>query len=384
MVSASGVFLASFPSPDRGVWHLGPIPIRAYALCIIAGIIVAIWWGERRFVARGGQPGTVIDVAVFAVPFGLVGGRLYHVITDYDRYFGAGRNAVDALKIWDGGLGIWGAIALGGVGAWVGCRRRGVPLPAFADAVAPGIAVAQAIGRLGNYFNQELFGGETTLPWGLEIYKRVNDQGLEDPLGGVAINHIPERIVHPTFLYELLWDVAVAVLVVWADRRFRLGHGRAFALYVAGYTAGRTWIELMRTDPARHILGLRVNVWVSILVFIGAVAYLIYARRLGAREDLAALTAAPDEDAGSDAAPDSEADSEAEVEADPDAEVTGEADAEVTGEADAGVTGEVADSEGEAPATGEEPASVPAGKPDQDPEAAEPAPTRKDTEPPSA
>ena len=128
MVSASSVFLASFPSPDRGVWHLGPIPIRAYALCIIVGIIVAIWWGERRFVARGGQPGTVIDVAVFAVPFGLIGGRLYHVATDYDRYFGAGKDPLDALRIWDGGLGVWGAIALGGVGAWIGCRRRGICL----------------------------------------------------------------------------------------------------------------------------------------------------------------------------------------------------------------------------------------------------------------
>jgi prolipoprotein diacylglyceryl transferase len=307
VVSASSVILASFPSPDRGVWHLGPIPIRAYALCIIVGIIVAIWWGERRFVARGGQSGTVVDVAVFAVPFGLIGGRLYHVITDYDRYFGAGKNPVDALKIWDGGLGIWGAIALGALGAWIGCRRRGVPLPAFADAVAPGIAVAQGIGRIGNYFNQELFGGDTTLPWGLEIYKRVNDQGLEDPLGGVAVNHIPERIVHPTFLYELLWDVAVALVVLFADRRFRLGHGRAFALYVAGYTLGRTWIELMRTDAARHVFGVRINVWVSIIVFIAAVVYFILAKSKGEREVLAAPEEdIPTEDADEAAAEDSE------------------------------------------------------------------------------
>ncbi|HET9138954.1 prolipoprotein diacylglyceryl transferase [Actinophytocola sp.] len=343
MVSASSVFLASFPSPDRGVWHLGPIPIRAYALCIIAGIIVAIWWGERRFVARGGQPGTVIDVAVFAVPFGLVGGRLYHVATDYDRYFGPGKDPLDALRIWDGGLGIWGAIALGGVGAWIGCRRRKVPLPAFADAVAPGIAVAQAIGRLGNYFNQELYGGDTTLPWGLEIYRRVNEQGFDDPLGGVAVNNIPERIVHPTFLYELLWDLAVAALVVWADRRYRLGHGRAFALYVAGYTAGRTWIELMRTDPAREVFGLRINVWVSIVVFLGAVAYLIWAKRLGPREDLAALTAPKDADT-TEAEP---ADSEAEPAED------------ATDDAEVDVEDEPAPAE-----AAEEPANVPAGKPD--------------------
>ena len=124
MNPAANAFLASIPSPDRGVWHLGFIPIRAYALCIIAGIIVALWWGERRWVARGGTKGTVVDIAVFAVPFGLVGGRLYHVITDYYRYFGPGKNPLDALKIWDGGLGIWGAVALGAVGAWIGCRKK--------------------------------------------------------------------------------------------------------------------------------------------------------------------------------------------------------------------------------------------------------------------
>ncbi|HEV8558182.1 MAG TPA: prolipoprotein diacylglyceryl transferase [Actinophytocola sp.] len=350
VVTASSVFLASFPSPDRGVWHLGPIPIRAYALCIIVGIIVAIWWGERRLVARGGQAGTVIDVAVYAVPFGLVGGRLYHVITDYDRYFGEGKNPLDALKIWDGGLGIWGAIALGAVGALIGCRRRGVPLPAFADAVAPGIVVAQAIGRIGNYFNQELYGGHTDLPWGLEIYKRFNDAGIEDPLGGVAAadhEQIVGSPVHPTFLYELLWNLAVAALVIWADRRFRLGHGRAFALYVAGYTAGRTWIELMRTDTARHIFGVRINVWVSIIVFLAAVAYFIYAQRLGEREDLAALTAEPDETEGAEPA-------EPADESEPEDE----------------------DAEEKEPSAEDEPANVPAGKPDEDDKPAEP--TAKD------
>ncbi|WP_130346633.1 prolipoprotein diacylglyceryl transferase [Herbihabitans rhizosphaerae] len=283
--------LASFPSPDRGVWEIGPIPIRAYALCIIAGIIVAIWWGEKRLRARGGAPGTVIDVAVWAVPFGLIGGRIYHLITDFPTYFGDGpKTPIDALKIWEGGLGIWGAIAFGAVGALIGCRRAGVPLPAFADAVAPGIVVAQAIGRLGNYFNQELYGGPTDLPWGLEIYRRVNESGGVDPLNGVAIGS-PIEVVHPTFLYELLWNLGVAALVVWADRRFRLGHGRAFALYVAGYTAGRFWIELMRTDFANTILGVRVNVFTSALLFVGAIAYFVIARNRGEREDLAALRA---------------------------------------------------------------------------------------------
>jgi len=261
--SAAAAFLATIPSPDRGVWHLGFIPIRAYALCIIAGIVVALWWGERRWVARGGTKGTVIDVAVFAVPFGLVGGRLYHVITDSYRYFGPGKNPLDALKIWDGGLGIWGAVALGAVGALIACRKKGIPLPAMADTLAAPLVVAQAIGRLGNYFNQELYGAHTSLPWGLEIYERTNpDTGVTD----------------------LLWNLGVALLVVWADKKFRLGHGRAFAVYVMGYTAGRGWIELMRTDTASHVLGLRVNVWTSILLFIAGVVYFVLAKKRGPRE----------------------------------------------------------------------------------------------------
>ena len=284
-------FLANIPSPDRGVWHVGPIPIRAYALCIIAGIVVAVIWGERRLVARGGQPGTVVDVAVFAVPFGLVGGRLYHIATDYETYFGPGGHPIDALKIWQGGLGIWGAIALGGVGAWIGCRRRGVPLPFFADAVAPAIVTAQAIGRIGNYFNEELYGGPTTLPWGLEIYARVvPGTSIPDQLGGVAVDQTPVVVVHPTFLYELIWNLLVAALVVWADRRFVLGHGRAFAVYVAGYTLGRFFIEQMRSDPATRVFGdVRINTVVSAVVFLGAVTYLVLVRK--PREDLSAAPA---------------------------------------------------------------------------------------------
>ncbi len=287
-------YLATIPSPDQGVWQLGPIPLRAYALCIILGIILAIWWGERRWVARGGLKGEVTDIAVFAVPFGLVGGRLYHVATDYHKYFGEGRNPLEALAIWNGGLGIWGAIALGGVGAWIACRRKGIPLPAMADALAPGIVAAQAVGRLGNYFNQELYGGPTTLPWGLEIYERVDPEtGFKDELGGVALDHTPIEIVHPTFLYELLWNLGVALLIVWADRKFRLGHGRVFALYVAGYTAGRFWIELMRTDPATEVFGLRINVITSAVVFLGAVVYFVLAAKKGGRE----VIVRPDPDA---------------------------------------------------------------------------------------
>ncbi|MFD5245800.1 prolipoprotein diacylglyceryl transferase [Amycolatopsis sp. NPDC058340] len=321
--TASAAFLATIPSPDQGVWHIGPVPIRAYALCIIAGIIVAIWLGERRWVNRGGTKGTVIDVAVFAVPFGLIGGRLYHVITDNQLYFGEGKNPLNALKIWDGGLGIWGAIALGAVGALIACRRRGIPLPAMADALAPGIVIAQAIGRLGNYFNQELYGAHTDLPWGLEIYQRYNPTNPDDFLNGIAIGHVPlpDSPVHPTFLYELIWNLGVALLVIWADKKFRLGHGRAFALYVAGYTAGRFWIEMMRTDTANHILGLRVNVWTSILLFAAAVAYFVLAAKRGPREAPETLWSkdVPREDSASDTSDASDSgESHAEVAAAPD------------------------------------------------------------------
>ncbi|MEV6606448.1 prolipoprotein diacylglyceryl transferase [Kutzneria sp. NPDC051319] len=292
---ATTLNLASFPSPPQGVWHLGPIPIRAYALCIIVGIIVAIVWGEKRFQARGGQKGFITDLAVWAVPFGLVGGRLYHLATDWRTYFGPGGNPIGALEVWNGGLGIWGAIALGGVGALIGARRRGIPLPAVADAIAPGIVLAQAIGRLGNYFNQELYGRVTDVPWALEIFNRVDPAtGVADPINGVAQGPATE-LVHPTFLYELLWNIGVALLVVWADKRFKLGHGRAFALYVAAYTAGRFWIELMRDDTATLVFGVRVNVWVAALVFIGAVVYMIVARKRGPREDLVAIREAREE-----------------------------------------------------------------------------------------
>ncbi|SDM37614.1 prolipoprotein diacylglyceryl transferase [Allokutzneria albata] len=288
-MTISTAFLATIPSPAQGVWEIGPIPIRAYALFTIIGIVVAIWWGEKRLIARGGPAGVVNDVAVFAVPFGIVGGRIYHVITDNHLYFGEGKDPIRALYVWEGGLGIWGAIALGAVGAWIGCRRKGVPLPVFADAVAPCIAVAHAIARIGNYFNQELYGSHTTLPWGLEIYHRVNADGVADQLNGISNGiPLPGSPVHPTFLYELLWNLGVALLVVFVDRRLRLGHGRAFALYVAGYTLGRTWIELMRTDPATLVFGVRVNVWVSILVFLGALACFVWTRRKGPREVLGA------------------------------------------------------------------------------------------------
>ena len=268
-----------FPSPPQGVWHLGPLPIRAYALFIITGIVVALLIGDRRWEARGGQRGVIYDIALWVVPFGLVGGRLYHLATDWRTYWGPGGAGLGAaVRIWDGGLGIWGAVALGGVGAWIGCRRRGIPLPAFGDAVAPGIILAQAIGRLGNYFNQELYGRETTLPWGLEIFYRRDPSGYIDPhsLDGVSTGQVA-LVVQPTFLYELIWNVLVFAVLIYADRRFTLGHGRLFALYVASYCIGRFGVELLRDDTATHIAGIRINSFTSTFVFIGAVVYIMVA-----------------------------------------------------------------------------------------------------------
>ncbi|SOD58533.1 prolipoprotein diacylglyceryl transferase [Streptomyces zhaozhouensis] len=276
--------LASIPSPGTSEIELGPLPLRGYAVCIIIGVFLAIWLGGRRWTQRGGQPGTVADIAVWAVPFGLIGARIYHVVTDHQLYFDEGRDPVDAFKIWDGGIGIWGAIAGGALGAWVACRRRGIALPPMADAIAPGIAFAQAIGRWGNWFNQELYGRPTDVPWALHI----DEENISPEFRGVY------DTFHPTFLYESLWCVGVGVLVIWADRRFRLGHGRSFALYVAAYTVGRFWIEYLRIDEAHEFLGLRLNNWTSIVVFLGAVAYLVVsARRHPGREE--AVEPSPDD-----------------------------------------------------------------------------------------
>jgi len=282
--------IAYFPSPPRGVWHLWLLPIRAYALFIVAGIVAALLIGDRRWAARGGERGVIYDIALWAVPFGLIGGRLYHLATDWRTYFGeGGAGPWAALRIWDGGLGIWGAVALGGVGAWIACRRRGIPLPAFGDAIAPGIVLAQAVGRIGNYFNQELFGHETTMPWGLEIFYRRDPAGFVDvhSLDGTSTGQLA-MVVQPTFLYELLWNLLVFALLIFLDRRFTIGHGRLFALYVAGYCVGRFCIELLRDDTATHIAGIRINSFTSTFVFIGAVVYLILAPK--GREDPATLS----------------------------------------------------------------------------------------------
>jgi prolipoprotein diacylglyceryl transferase len=268
-----GLIAGFIPSPDQGVWHLFGVPIRAYALCIIAGVLAAVWLGNRRWVARGGKDGQVADVAIVAVPFGLVGARLYHVITDHSLYFGEGRDPLDALKVWHGGLGIWGAIAGGALGAWFACRHYGIRLRPLADALAPALLLAQAIGRWGNYFNQELFGGPTRKPWGLKI------DAAKVPDGFDIAEHFdqPPYTFHPTFLYECLWNLGAMGVVIWLDRKLRLGFGRAFALYVMAYCAGRGWIEYLRIDTVEYddVLGLRLNVWTSIVLFTLALVYFV-------------------------------------------------------------------------------------------------------------
>ncbi|KRC32309.1 MULTISPECIES: prolipoprotein diacylglyceryl transferase [Oerskovia] len=288
LVSAVGPLVASIPSPSQHTWYLGPFPLRAYALAILAGIAVAVWLTRKRWAERGGDPDDVLEIAFWAVPFGIVGGRLYHVISTPDPYWGPDGDPLKALRIWDGGLGIWGAIALGAVGAYIGCRRQKVSFAAFADALAPGLLLAQAIGRLGNWFNQELFGSATTLPWGLQISDQYLPAGYESG-----------TLFHPTFLYELLWNVAAAFLLIYLDRRFRLGHGRVFWLYVLFYTLGRVWIEMLRIDTAELVLGLRLNVWTSILVGVGAlIAFIVIGRRHPGREETVSLDAAEPEQAG--------------------------------------------------------------------------------------
>ncbi|MUL40784.1 prolipoprotein diacylglyceryl transferase [Streptomonospora sp. PA3] len=281
----TGRALAAFPSPDVSSISLGPVTIHFYALCILAGVVAAVFWSERRWAAMGGEKGTIIDLAVPAVLLGLVGGRLYHVISDYQLYFGPGRNPVEALYIWNGGLGIWGAVPLGAVGVWWVARRRGISLSKLSFAIAPTLPLAQALGRWGNYFNQELFGKPTDLPWAVHIsldYSH-NAQGVPrpgmQPIPGSSTEYY--STYHPTFLYESLWCVALAVLLAWLGRRYgdRLDGGRLFALYVMGYCVGRFWIEYLRVDPAHEILGLRLNNWTSVAVFLAALAYFLWAGR---------------------------------------------------------------------------------------------------------
>lgn len=256
--------IGSIPSPSFDRVSLGPADVRIYGVAIAVGVAVAFTIARRRYERAGGTADDLGAVLWWAIPAGMIGARAYHLATDWQRYRG---RWPDALAIWEGGLGIWGAVAGGALAGWIVARRRGVDFAVLADAVAPAIPVAQAIGRLGNWFNQELYGRPTHLPWGLRI----------------DAEHRPSRFAdvatfHPTFLYEGLWNLALAAVLLYAERRWQIGRGRLFALYVAGYTAGRFWIELLRVDPASTVLGVRINVLTSAVVLSGAVAVFV-ARR---------------------------------------------------------------------------------------------------------
>ncbi|WP_236863284.1 prolipoprotein diacylglyceryl transferase [Brevibacterium daeguense] len=265
--------LAAIPSPGWRGFDLGPVTIHAYALCILLGIVLALWVTNRRWAARGGSEDDLWNIAIWAIPAGIIGGRLYHIFSTPDPYFGPGGNPVAALYIWNGGLGIWGAVALGVLTVFLVCRYYGIRFTAFLDAAAPGLILAQAVGRWGNWFNQELFGSPTTLPWGLQIDKTI---------GGAPNPNWPDpalpadTLFHPTFLYESIWNFIGFALLIWAGRAFRLGYGQVFFLYICYYTAGRVWIEALRIDTAELIFGVRLNVWVSILIFLlGAVLFIV-------------------------------------------------------------------------------------------------------------
>ncbi|NHA67226.1 prolipoprotein diacylglyceryl transferase [Phycicoccus flavus] len=283
------------PSPTVAAFDLGSLTIRAYALCILVGIVLAVWMAGRRLEDRGYDSAVSLDVAAYAVIAGIVGGRLYHVITTPGPYFGEGGHLVDALKIWNGGLGIWGAISLGALGAWIGCRRSGVPFLAFGDAAAPGIVFAQAVGRWGNWFNNELHGGPTTQPWGLEIHEW--DQAAGRAVTDASGQPVLLGVFQPTFLYESLFLLVLGVALLVLDHRRRLWAGAVLGLYVAGYPMGRIVVEKLRTDEAELVLGQRLNVWTSVLVFLLGLWILWYTRRRARRREAAGE---PPEDRGPD------------------------------------------------------------------------------------
>lgn len=275
--------LASLPSPEvssvtlgpltLGPLTLGPLTIHFYALCILAGIVTCLWLTTRRWESWGEDSERVLDVAIWAIPFGIVGARLYHVlITDPGSYFGPGSDPLAILRIWEGGIGIMGAISMGGLGAWLACHRYGISLAKFADAAAPGILIAQAMGRWGNWFNQELFGKPTSLPWGLEISASSYNFPAQYSAG---------TLFHPTFLYESLWNLLGAFLLIYLGKWGLFQLGQTFWAYVAWYGFGRLMIELfLRIDTAEMLLGLRIHVWTAGgILLLGLVMFLLAGAR---------------------------------------------------------------------------------------------------------
>ncbi|WP_243694971.1 prolipoprotein diacylglyceryl transferase [Labedella populi] len=262
---------ASIPSPDVSSITLGPFTIHFYALWILLGIIVAAALTSRRLTARGAEPGVIFDFLLWTVPLGIIGARIFHVLTHPDDYFFEGAELWKVVAVWEGGIAIFGALLGGAVGAWLASRQTGVRFWTFADALAPGLLLAQAFGRLGNYFNHELFGQPTTLPWGLEIEESNPAWPVGLPAG---------TLFHPTFLYEILWNLAGVAAILLLDRRFRLQWGRLLGVYLIWYGLGRIVWESIRIDPSEIILGLRVNVWAAILaVAVGVVINVVQRRR---------------------------------------------------------------------------------------------------------
>ncbi|WP_233438755.1 prolipoprotein diacylglyceryl transferase [Kocuria varians] len=282
---------ASIPSPGISSIHLGFFTLHFYALCILVGIGLAIWLTTRRWRQRGQDPDVLWDIVFWAVIAGIIGARAYHVlITDPKGYFGPGADPTAVFRIWEGGLGIMGAVLFGAGAAWFVSRRNGLPLSVFADCVAPALLLAQACGRWGNWFNQELFGKPTTLPWGLEI----SPSSPNFPAGLPA-----DTLFHPTFLYESLWNLLGVVVLLALDRRFQLRHGRLFALYMVYYGFGRLMIELfLRVDPALMIGGVRVHVWTSLAIVVAGLVIFVVVGRRGRRDGTEpaapAAQAAPD------------------------------------------------------------------------------------------
>lgn len=264
------MILADIPSPTISAIHLGPLAIHFYALCILVGIGVALWWATKRWEARGGRGEDMFDIVFAAVVAGIIGARIWHVLSSPAPYFGADGNLLDVLKIWEGGLAIYGAVAGGAVAVWFMARRKGISFVALADTIAPTMMVAQAIGRLGNWFNQELYGPPTSLPWGLDISCVQN--------GGTIPGCVPGTY-HPTFLYELLWNLIGVVVLITIAKRLQLGGGRVFWLYAAIYSAGRAWIDAMRTEPVMMIGPLRIHTVLALVVLVVAIVMLVVLSR---------------------------------------------------------------------------------------------------------
>ena len=281
--------LAYIPSPTISQFSIGPVTIHIYALCILMGIVLAVWITTTRWKKLGGNFDQVLDITLVSVPAGIIGARLYHIITTPERFFGPDGDWAEMFRIWNGGLGIWGGVLFGALAAWAWCRHKHYPMALLADAIAPGLLVAQAVGRLGNWFNQELYGAPTTLPWGLKLNMEGTANGHSEQCYDGAT--CPSgTLFHPTFLYEMIWNLIGAAIIVYIGSKAmkKLKAGSLFAVYIMWYTLGRTWIESLRIDYAHEFLGVRINVWVSMAVFVlGAVSFIVV-QQMGKDTDLLA------------------------------------------------------------------------------------------------